>query len=424
MLDINFVRENPDLIKKSEEKRDHDSKKVDEVLKLDLDWKRELKVMEELNHKRNVVSKEINESKKSGNSSLADKKIKEMRKVIDTIKSQENLAVELLKKRNSVLTLIGNVLDDSVPKGKDDSENEEIKKVGTVPKFDFKIKDHIELGLELDLIDLDTAAKTTGARFYYLKNEAVLLSQALQRFAIDRLLKKKYTLIQTPYMLNRNAMGGAVNLKDFEEVIYKIEDEDLYLIGTAEHALAALYQDELLNIDKPIKYAGLSSCFRKEAGSHGKDTKGIFRVHRFEKIEQFVFCKPEDEDKIFNEIINNQEEIFKLLEIPYHIIFLCTGETGGSMSKTYDLEGWFPAQKKYRELGSTSSATTFQSRKLNEKYLNKNKREHVYTINGTAMTVQRTMCCILENNQQKDGSIKIPKALHKYTGFKEIKAGK
>tara|TARA_B100002003_G_C13926261_1_gene450152 strand:- start:117 stop:794 length:678 start_codon:yes stop_codon:yes gene_type:complete len=225
-------------------------------------------------------------------------------------------------------------------------------------------------------------------------------------------------------MLNRNSMGGAVNLTDFEEVIYKIEDEDLYLIGTAENALAALHQEELLNVDKPIKYAGLSSCFRKEAGSHGKDTKGIFRVHRFEKIEQFVFCKPEDEDKIFNEIINNQEELFKLLEIPYHIIFLCTGDTGGSMSKTYDLEGWFPAQKKYRELGSTSSATTYQSRKLNTRYPNKNKRDFVYTINGTAMTIQRTMTCLLENNQQKDGSIKIPKALWKYTGFKEIKPRK
>ena len=273
-------------------------------------------------------------------------------------------------------------------------------------------------------MDTERGARVAGARFYYLKKEIVLLNLALQRFALDFLLKKGYVPVQTPYMLNRHSVGGAVNLTDFEETIYKIQDEDLYLIGTSEHALAALHQDEIIDVKKPIKYAGLSSCFRKEAGSHGKDTKGIYRVHRFEKIEQFVYCKPEDEEKVFNEIINNQEEIFKLLEVPFRVVYLCTGDTGGSMAKTYDLEGWFPAQNKYRELGSTSSARTFQSRKLNTRYLKGDEREQVYTLNGTAMTVQRTMCCLLENFQQKDGSIKVPKSLQKYTGFKEIKARK
>jgi len=422
MIDIKLIRENPKLVKESEKKRGKDLKIVDKILDLDNAWRKSKYQIDKLRSDRNKVSEQINKAKKQ----KQDIKplIKKAKEIPNKIKKQEEKVEKLAKEIKNKMLMLSNILAKDVPLGKDESENKELRKSGKIPKFSFKPKGHADIVESLKIVDTERGAKVAGARFYYLKNELVILNHALQRFALDFLMKKGYTPIQTPYMLSRKAMGGAVNLTDFEEVIYKIEAEDLYLIGTAEHALAALHQNELLNLDKPIKYAGLSSCFRKEAGSHGKDTKGIYRVHRFEKIEQFVFCKPEDEDKIFNEIINNQEELFKLLEIPYHIIFLCTGDTGGSMSKTYDLEGWFPAQKKYGELGSTSSATTFQSRKLNAKYLNKNKREFVYTINGTAMTVQRTMCCILENNQQKDGSIKIPKVLWKYTGFKEIKSKK
>jgi seryl-tRNA synthetase len=422
MIDIKLIRENPKLVKESEKKRGKDPKIVDKIKDLDEQWRKEKYKVDKLRADRNKVSEQINKAKKEKTS--IKPLIVKAKQIPEKIKKSEEKVDKLLLEIKENMLNLSNILANEVPLGKDETNNKEIRKSGKIPKFSFKLKGHADLVEDLDIVDSERGAKVAGARFYYLKNELVILNHALQRFALDFLIKKGYTPIQTPYMLNRNSMGGAVNLTDFEEVIYKIEDEDLYLIGTAENALAALHQEELLNVDKPIKYAGLSSCFRKEAGSHGKDTKGIFRVHRFEKIEQFVFCKPEDEDKIFNEIINNQEELFKLLEIPYHIIFLCTGDTGGSMSKTYDLEGWFPAQKKYRELGSTSSATTYQSRKLNTRYPNKNKRDFVYTINGTAMTIQRTMTCLLENNQQKDGSIKIPKALWKYTGFKEIKPRK
>tara|TARA_Y100000310_G_scaffold213611_1_gene214558 strand:+ start:3142 stop:4410 length:1269 start_codon:yes stop_codon:yes gene_type:complete len=422
MIDIKLIRENPKLVKDSEKKRGEDPKIVDKIKDLDEQWRKEKYKVDKLRADRNKISEEINKAQKIKQDIKS--LIKKAKIIPKKIKASEERIDKLLLEIKENMLKLSNILAKEVPKGKDETNNKELRKSGRIPKFSFNPKGHVDLVEDLGVVDSERGAKVAGARFYYLKDKLVILNHALQRFALDFLMKKGYVPVQTPYMLNRNAIGGAVSLADFEEAIYKIEDEDLYLIGTSEHALAALHQDELLDVEKPIKYAGLSSCFRKEAGSHGKDTKGIFRVHRFEKIEQFVFCKPEEEDKIFNEIINNQEEIFKLLEIPYHIVFLCTGDTGGSMSKTYDLEGWFPAQKKYRELGSTSSATTYQSRKLNTKYQTKGKREFVYTINGTAMTVQRTMTCLIENNQQKDGSIKIPKALWKYTGFKEIKPEK
>lgn len=420
MIDIKLIRENPKLVKESEKKRGKDPKIVDELLVADDKWRKLKFQIDKLRHERNNISQEINKAKKEKKD--IKKIILKAKSIPEKINKAEDESVKLEEDIKNLRIEISNILSNDVPIGKDETNNIELRKKGKIPKFKFQVMGHADIVENLSLADTEKGALVAGSRFYYLKNEIVLLNLALQKFALDYLSKKGYVPIQTPYMLNKFSVSGAVNLKDFEDAIYKIEDEDLYLIGTSEHALAALHQGELMNLNKPVKYAGLSSCFRKEAGSHGKDTKGIFRVHRFEKIEQFVYCKPEDENLIFNEIINNQEEIFKLLEIPYRIVFLCSGDTGGSMTKTYDLEGWFPSQKKYRELGSTSSATTYQSRKLNTKYLNKNnERDFVYTLNGTAMTIQRTMCCLLENNQNADGSINIPKALWKYTGFKVIK---
>ncbi|PIZ51798.1 serine--tRNA ligase [Candidatus Woesearchaeota archaeon CG_4_10_14_0_2_um_filter_33_13] len=431
MLDINFVRENSDLVRESEKRRSHDPKGVDAVLALDKEWKQELKVMEELNHKRNVVSEEINKAKKSSNSSLAEKNIKEMRKVIDTIKKQEENANELLKKRDAALKLIGNVLHDSVPQGKDDSENVELRTSGKILQFNFPIKDHIELGLELDLIDLDTASKNSGARFYYLKNEAVLLSQALQRFAIDRLLKKGYTLIQTPYMLNRAALEGGVNMSEFEDTIYKIEGEDLYLIGTSEHPLVALRKDQILEENElPLKICGVSACFRKELGAHGRDDKGIFRVHQFNKVEQIVYCKPEDSYKFFDEMQKNAEELFKELELPFRVVRICTGDIGNKQALQYDIEAWMPGQNNkkgsYREVTSCSNCTDYQAVTLNTKVKRKDgKKEYVHILNNTALTDTRPIVAILENFQTKEGTVKIPKVLQSYVGgVTEIKRKK
>jgi seryl-tRNA synthetase len=428
MLDINFVRENPDLVRKSEKKRDHDPKLVDEVIKSDLQWKKELKVMENLKHTRNVVSQEINQAKKNKKESEAKKKIKEMKSVVENLKKVEKKVNKLLKKRNDTLKLIGNVLHDSVPKGKDDSENVELRKWGKLPKFDFPIKDHIELAEELDLIDLDTAAKVSGSRFYYLKNEAVLLSQALQRFAIDKMREKGYTLIQTPFMLNRAALEGGVNLSEFEDTIYKIEGEDLYLIATSEHPLIALKKDELLNEnDLPKMICGVSACFRKELGTHGRDDKGIFRVHQFNKIEQIIYCLPEESPMYFDMLQANAEALFKELGLPFRVVNICTGDIGNKQSLQNDIEAWFPGQKDkkgaYREVTSCSNCLDYQAVTLNTKVKRKDgTKQYVHLLNNTALTDTRPIAAILENFQTKNGTVKIPKVLWPYMGgIKEIK---
>ncbi len=427
MLDINLLRQHPDVVKASEKKRNHDPAIVDEVLKLDEAWKKKQKEVEELKHRRNVVSEEINAAKKAKNNALAENKIKQMKEVAEQIREREYEADSLVRQRNDVAKKIGNVLDKSVPEGKDESENKEIKKVGKIPLFKFPIKDHIELGLELDLIDLETAAQNSGARFYYLKNEAVLLSQALQRFAIDRLRKKGYTLIQTPYMLNRAALEGGVNLSEFEETLYKIENEDLYLIATSEHPLVALKKDQVLSEEElPLKICGVSACFRKELGAHGRDTKGIFRVHQFHKVEQIIYCKPEDSAKLFQEMQQNAEELFQELGLPFRVVAICTGDIGNKQALQYDIEAWFPGQngKKgtYREVTSCSNCTNYQSVTLNTKFMNKEGvKEYVHLLNNTALTDTRPIIAILENFQTKEGTVKIPKALWPYMGgIKEI----
>lgn len=428
MLDINLLRENPDLARQSEKKRGRDPKQVDKVLRLDLQWKTELQLMQDLNHKRNVVSQEINQAKKNKDNSSAERKIKEMRKVIDQINEQEKSTQKTLEKRNAELKKIGNVLHESVPQGEDENDNQEIKKAGRILKFDFPIKDHIELGLSLDLIDLDTAAKNSGARFYYLKNEAVLLSQALQRFAIDRLLAKGYTLYQTPFMLNKAALEGGVNLTEFEDTIYKIEGEDLYLIGTSEHPLVALNRDKVLNEkDLPLKICGISSCFRKELGAHGRDDKGIFRVHQFNKVEQIVYCRPEDSEEFFAEMQKNAEELFEELGIPFRVVNICSGDIGNKQALQYDIEAWMPGQDgkkgKYREVTSCSNCTDYQAVTLNTKFQRTaGEKEYVHILNNTALTDTRPIIAILENFQTKEGGVMVPKALWPYMGgIKEIK---
>src|SRR3989344_5166441 len=374
MLDIKIVRENPALVKASEKKRGRDGSIVNQVLKLDDQWKSELKITEELNRKRNIVSEEINQAKKKKDEKTAQKKIKEMREIIDTIKAHEKKTDDLLNERNIELKKIGNILHKSVPKGKDDSENVVIRNWGKIPAFNFPIKDHIDLGLSLDLIDLDTAAKTSGARFYYLKNEGVLLHLALQRFAIDTLMKNGFQMVLPPFMLNRAALEGGVNLSEFQDTIYKIDNEDLYLIGTSEHPLVALKKDQVLDErELPFRVGGVSTCFRKEAGAHGRDTKGIFRVHQFDKIEQVVYCVPEKSTKHFKEMEKISETLFEELAIPIQVVSICTGDIGNKQSLQYDIEAWFPGQNEkkgaYREVTSCSNCLDYQAVSLNTKFI-------------------------------------------------------
>ena len=325
MLDPKFVRENITKVKISENKRGHGTKFLEIFLKNDQLWRNSKSRNEKLKNKRNVVSKEINQFKKQNKS--VSSKIKDMRKVSDAIKKNELRVTEYLRRRNDSLSKIGNILDPSVPKGKDDSQNVPLKHVGRRPTFKFPIKDHIELGKSLDLFEFDTAAKVSGSRFYYLKNEAVILDMALQRYAVDKLIKSGFKMFWPPLMLNRAALAGGVNLSEFKDTIYKVEGDDLYLIGTSEHPLVALKKDQVIpEQELPMRIGGVSVCFRREAGSHGRDTKGIFRVHQFNKVEQVIYCTPKESPKFFKELQRNSEEMFKELGIPFRVVNICTGD--------------------------------------------------------------------------------------------------
>ncbi|MEM2874387.1 MAG: serine--tRNA ligase [Candidatus Nanoarchaeia archaeon] len=418
MLDIELFRTNPQIIKDSQKKRNLPLEPVNQVIDLDNHWRDVLQKLEKLKHARNLASENINKLKKAGKPVEAE--IKKVKKIVDEIQVLEKEAEAFKAKRNELLMNIPNIVDESVPVG-DASKNKVLEKWGKIPNFRFEPKGHEELGKNLDVIDIERAAKTTGARFYYLKGDLVKLNYAIINFALDLLKKKGFTLIQPPYMLRRNILSGAIPLATFEEMIYKIQDEDLYLIGTAEHALNAYYADEILPATKlPIRFAGISPCFRKEAGAHGKDTKGIFRTHQFEKVEQFVFCRPENAWKEFDLMLKNTKAIFRALEIPYRTVVLSSEEIGRVAVKTVDIEGWFPSQNAYRELGSCSNCTDYQARRSNIKFVDKGKIAFVATLNNTAVATERAIACLMENHQQKDGSIKIPKALWPYTKFRVI----
>jgi len=373
-----------------------------------------------LRKKKNEMSIKISEAKKTGSEAVP--LIQEMQLVSQELAKLEEVQHETESEYSKLALTIPNVLHKSVPCG-DDSANKEIRKWGTIPQFDFEVKDHIDVSENLNLLELERAAKTAGARFYYLMGDLVKLNQSLIQFGLDFLSEKGYTISQPPYMINRKAMEGAVILDDFEDVIYKIEDQDLYLIGTSEHAMVSMYADEILDGNTlPARYASISPCFRKEAGAHGKDQKGIFRVHQFEKIEQFVFAKPEDSWKEHENMIAITEEFFQKLEIPHKVVLLSSGDMGKISAKTYDLEVWMAGQNAYREVVSCSNCLDYQSRRLKIRFRDKTNEEtqYAHTLNSTLVATERTMVAIIENFQTKDGHVNIPNVLQKYMGKKII----
>jgi len=422
MLDIKLIREHPVIIKESQKKRNLPIDIIDEILSLDKKWRELKEEVDNLRNKRNKISEEINKAKKEGKK--IDNIIKEAKEIPRLLEQKEKSMNELKEQRDSILKEIPNLVDKSVPIG-DASKNKTLKVYGKPKKHSFKLKDHADILESLNILDTKKASEVTGSRFYYMKGDLVKLNLAIINFALDFLNKRKFTLIQPPFMLRKESLSGAIPLGAFEEMIYKIEGEDLYLIGTAEHALNAYYMNEIIPQDQlPKRLAGISTCFRKEAGSHGKDTKGIFRIHQFEKIEQFVFCKPENSWSEFNLILKNSEELLKLLKIPFRFVILSSQDMGRVSTKTIDFEGWFPSQKTYRELGSCSNCLDYQARRSNIKYQDKNELKFVNTLNNTAIATQRMMACIVDNNQQKNGSIKIPNVLAKYMGKKIIEKEK
>jgi len=419
MLDIKMIRENPESIRKMLKDRDV---QFDLDLLLELDKKRREMIIstDNLRKKKNEMSIKISETKKMGNEATSI--IQEMQVVSKELTNLEEVQNKTESEYSKLALTIPNVLHESVPCG-DDSANKEIRKWGAAPQFDFEVKDHIDISESLNLLELERAAKTAGARFYYLKGDLVKLNQALIQFGLDFLSEKGYTMFQPPYMINRKSMEGAVILDDFEDVIYKVEDQDLYLIGTSEHAMVSMHSDEILDGNSlPARYAAISPCFRKEAGAHGKDQKGIFRVHQFEKIEQIVFSKPEDSWKEHENMLAVTEEFFQKLEIPHRIVLLSSGDMGKISAKTYDLEVWMAGQNAYREVVSCSNCLDYQSRRLKIRFRDKTNEEtqYAHTLNSTLVATERTMVAIIENFQTKDGHVNIPNVLQKYMGKKII----
>jgi seryl-tRNA synthetase len=424
LRDIEEFRTNLDKIIKTEKKRFKDPKSAEKVLEFDKLWRSVLQEIQDLRQKRNEESSQISKYKKSGEGDKAKNAILQSKLIKEKIDELEKKKVEYLERREKYRYSIGNDLHESVPIGETEESNLIIRKFGKIPEFDFQPLSHVNLIQDINGADIKKASEVVGSRFYYLKGDLVLLNLALIRFALDKLISKNYKPLWTPFFMKRDIMKAAAELADFEETLYKIEDEDIFMIATSEQTLAAYHYDEIIDPDSlPLKYAGVSSCFRREAGSHGKDTLGIFRVHQFEKVEQFVFCKPENSWNIFEELISNTEELFSELKLPYQVVNIASGELNDNAAMKYDLETWFPASNIYRELVSCSNCLDYQARKLKVrigKVGSTQKKETAHTLNCTAIATERTICCILENYQNKDGSVSIPKALQKYMNGKKL----
>ena len=407
MLDINYILENKAKVRKGVEDKGYDPKIVERLLKVDETRRQLITDIEKLRAERNKLTKEDIQK---------GKKIKEtLRRLEPDLKAVE----EEFKK---ILYQIPNLPAKDVHAGKDELDNKEIKKWGEIPKFSFKIKSHFELGEDLDLVDTKRAGKVSGARFSYLKNEAVMLEFALINFAFEILLKEGFSPIIPPALISLDSMKAMGYLEN-EGIgeMYVLEKDKLVLVGTAEQSIGPMHKDEVLNEkDLPKRYVGFSPCFRREAGSYGKDTKGILRVHQFNKVEMFSFANPKDSDKEHEYLLSLEEKLMQKLEIPYRVVKMCSGDLGDPATRKYDIEAWFPSEKKYRETHSSSICTDYQSRRLNIKYRKKvGGLDFVHTLNGTAFS-ERPILAILENYQQKDGCVLVPKVLQKYTGFKKI----
>jgi seryl-tRNA synthetase len=420
MLDIKLIRENPEFVKSNLQKRGNPEnlRMLDELIEHDHRWRENLTRLNELRHERKQITVGIAALKNKGRDAHAEIR---KGKAIDTeITALEKQVAQDEQEMQQCLMRLPNLLHESVPTGKDENDNVQMKSWGKLPKFTFPPKGHVEIGLNLDIMDIERAGKIAGARFFYLKGEGVLLDLALRSFALNELFKKGYVPIEPPFLMRREPYEGVVALSDFEDVLYKIENEDLYLIATSEHPMAAMFMNETFKAeDLPLKMAGISTNFRKEAGAHGKDTKGIFRTHQFNKIEQFVFCRPEDSWKIHEQLLHNAEELVQKLGLPYRVVNVCTGDIGTVAAKKYDIEAWMPAQDGYREITSCSNCTDYQARRLMIKYREKEgepPKGFVHTLNSTAIATGRTIVAILENYQQEDGSVIVPEALREHMG--------
>ena len=423
MLDIKLVREHPEAVRDNLRRRGVPEKvaDLDRLLGLDVKWRELLAEAETLRKSRNEITAEIAQARKKGKDPV--ELMKKATAMPEQIKKIEAQAGEFRQEAEKTLLNIPNMVHESVPFGKDDNDNQEVKRWGRIRSFEFKPLDHIDLGLKNGLIDVERAAYVAGARFYYLRADLVRLNYALIQYGLDFMRKKGFQLYQPPYLLRRDVVAGAVALSDFEDTIYRIENEDLYLLATSEHALLGFHKDDIIEADKlPLRYAAISPCFRKEAGAHGRDTKGIFRTHQFEKVEQFIFSLPEDSWNHHEGLLANLEEFWQTLRIPYRIVNVCTGDLGTVAAKKYDLEAWLPGQGKYREMASCSNCTAYQAVRSKIRYREKTNMptKPVHTLNSTLVATERAIIAIMENMQRADGAFEIPKVLQPYMGGHDI----
>jgi seryl-tRNA synthetase len=423
MLDIKLIRDDPEAIRLNLERR-HDPEKLElleRVLEDDARWRELTTRVNDLRARRNRISSEIGKVlKEGGDASSLRQEASRLPAMISEVEVKRDETWESVR---GALMSLPNILHESVPYGADESENIEVKRWGRPPEFGFEPVSHVEIATGLGIMDLERAAKTSGAGFYYLRNEMVLLDYAIIRYATDFLLERGYALIEPPYMIRRRPYEGVTDLADFESVMYKMEGEDLYLIATSEHALASMFMDEVfLAEDLPIRLAGVSPCFRREVGTHGKYTKGMFRVHQFNKVEQFIFSLPEQSWELHEELQRNCEALYEGLGLHYRVVNVCTGDIGSIAAKKYDMEVWM-ADGEFREAGSNSNCTDYQARRLNIRYRMKEGQPPmgpVHTLNNTALATSRTMLAILEQYQREDGSVIVPEVLRKYMNGIEV----
>lgn len=419
MIDLDLVRREPEKVEENLARRRNPEyvRLFAEVRSTDAQWRAALRIADELRRRRNELSRRMADARAQGGGSA--ELTAEAKSIPEKLKATEAEEGELLRRRDALLRRLPNLLDASVPYGKDDSENVVLATWGTPTTGGPGLKSHAEVLEGLGMADFDRAHRVSGGGFYYLSGAFVLLDLALQRFALDLLIAHGFTPVAPPYLLRRAPYEGVTDLADFENVMYKIEGEDLYLIATSEHPLAALHQGEILDEDTlPLRLAGISPCFRKEIGGHGVDQKGIFRVHQFQKVEQFVFCQPQESPALLEELRANAEEVFRRLDVPYRVVNVCTGDIGSVASKKYDLEAWFPRQQAYREVVSCSNCTDYQARRLGIRLGKAGRPDKLvpHTLNSTAVATSRGLAVILEQYQQPDGSVTIPEVLRPYLG--------
>lgn len=420
MIDIKYVRQNPDKVKEGCRTKNA-TVDIDRLLEVDKKRRETIQALDDMRAQKNKASKEIPNLK---DEKEKKKLILEMRE-LDTNSDRLNESLKSLEEEfNKLILLVPNLPLEDVPVGKDDSENVLLREVGKRPEFDFEPKSYLEIAEKMDLIDVKRAAKVSGSRFGYIKNQLALMEFALVNLAFDILAKEGFNAVVPPVMIKPEMMRDMGYVERGGEEIYYLEKDDMYLVGTSEQSIGPMHAGEVLEEkDLPLRYAAFSTCFRREAGAYGKDTKGILRVHQFDKIEMFSFCHPEKSKEEHKLLLKTEEKLMQALEIPYHVLNICTGDLGDPAAAKYDIEAWIPLENRYRETHSTSNCTDFQARRLGIKYRDSKTKnlEFVHTLNGTAFAIGRTLIAIIENYQEKDGSISVPKALQKYLSFKKIK---